>query len=940
MKRIFFAFMTLSFLISCSIPQISKKCPLDQNPLPMDSRILMGTLDNGLTYYLCKNVIQKDEAVFRLIVKVGSVQETEQQLGSAHFIEHMAFNGSAHFNKNALVEFFRSKGMGFGAGLNAHTSWEETVYKFRIPTNESTTLDQAFLVLEDWVSGLSFDPIEVEKERSVIIEEWRQSRGIYSRALQKEFYPKLFNHSRHSDRHAIGKLAVLERITAEELQRFYQDWYQPRNMAIVIVGDIDVEDMDCRVKNTFSKMTNQRHAPPLVRYKISTHKKTLYAAVADPEANESYLQIIWKNACRDLKTEQDFKNMLVEQLYISILNTRFQTIDERGSPITVDSSFKRNDQIGFLPCIELHINIKQNQYKEGLMQALFECEKAQRFGFQPSELDRAKKELLGKAIVSLKRKTTKSNEELVLDYIDKVINGNTIISEEIYLRLMKRFLPTIELQDLYNVRKRYNGCENRLIALFGTEESSEHFPSERDIENLLNEIKFAILEPYRDEFISLNFFSNQMPPGKIINEARYEEVNVTSWYLSNGLKVVLKPRLYSNNILIHAYSPGGYSVIPNEDYWSTKLAVNVLRKSGMGPYKRSDLVKNLIDKRIILDPYINFYEEGIQGGASPEELETALQLMCLGITQPIFDKEIFEEEVKLFKDSINNNKNTADWTFQEEMVRAIIPGNNGAIHPTLKDAALLNADVSKRRILERFQNSNDFTLQLVGDFEIEKIKPLILKYAATLPGGKKETIRASNIVLPSGPLRVDVNESIENKSRVEMILLHQSSYSEKKMFEFEIFEYLIDIQVDREIREKQGLIYSGHVYAEFDMGSGPFYRLMFRTECAPENTEKVVAEYTKILNHLRSVPIPEDDVEAMRKSFRDSYKNRIMENPYWAEKLKLIISQQGDPTDIIAREDWIEEITPESVQEDAMTYLQKDHLIIGILNPKNTKESS
>jgi zinc protease len=935
MKKNILVFSLIFFIVSCSryveIDSVQLKVKL-----PMDDRIMTGVLENGLTYYLRKNQHPADEAVFRLVLKVGSVQETEQQLGAAHFVEHMAFNGTRHFEKNDLIEFFRDTGMGFGPDLNGHTGWEETVYKFRIPVDKPEIVDKAFLVLGDWIDGLTFNPLETEKERGVVIEEWRKSRGIYSRAYQKHYYPKLFSYSRHAGRYPIGDLSVLKNITVNELKQFYRDWYQPRHMALIIVGDINPAEMKSRITNAFSKIKNRKDAPQLVKYPIPDHREFLYTTISDPDTTGSFIQIIQKNKSRELKTELEFRDYLIERLYISILNTRIQVKEKKGSALAVGSVYVKSGQIRFLPHHTFLIRVKENRYKDGLQEAFVELEKIKRFGFHESELERAKKELRKNAKIYLREKDNTTNKELVPLLVDAVIRGDVIVSEDTHYNLVEKYLPNIRLEDLNQARSKYNINYNRMITIFGTEKAQDSFPTHADARSLQKEMKMIALEPSLDEVSDLPFFTGQIEPGKIVAEKKLAKIGVTVWELSNGITVVLKPTKFKEEeILVNGYSPGGYSMIPKEEYWSSSLSTQVFMRSGVGPFKRTDLIKRLIFKNVEINPYIGHYEEGVSGNASPEDLEILLQLIHLGVTQPRFDPEIFAESATNFTDHVKNNQDTANWKFSYELNKTVFPQSHWLIMPTLKDAEMLNMEASRKNLLVRLQNTGDFTFQFVGNFELDWIKPLVLKYVATLPAGKKEQIRDLNINSPKGQFKVVVNENLENKSELNIILHHDFPYSEQTLLELATLAQLINQKILREIREKQSLIYSGGTNFYIGIGPRPYSRFIFHTLCAPENVETVISEYKRILQELRSYSVDDAQLEGVKKNFQNKIKNKLVTNAYWARKLKLIMSQNGDPNQILESAHWVDQITPETVLESAEKYLKPDNFIIGILNPKN-----
>jgi len=589
-----------------------------------------------------------------------------------------------------------------------------------------------------------------------------------------------------------------------------------------------------------------------------------------------------------------------------------------------------------LPHHTFLIWVKENRYQDALREAFVELEKIRRFGFHESELERAKKEMRNNAKIYLREKDNKTNEEVAQRLVDAVIREIPNLSEQAYYNLAKKYLPNIRLEDLNLARSKYNINYNRMIAIVGTEKAQASFPSHADARSLQDAMKMTALEPALDEVSDLPFFTGQIQPGEIIAEKKLGKIGVTVWELSNGITVVLKPTDFKKEeILINGYSPGGYSMIRREEYWSATLSAGVFLQSGVGPFKRTDLIKRLIFKNVKINPYIDYYEEGVSGHASPEDLEVLLQLIHLGVTQPRFDREIFAESATNFTDHVKNNQDTANWKFFYQWNKTVFPQSHWLILPTLQDAELLNPEVTRENLLMRLQNTGDFTFQFVGNFELDWIKPLVLKYIATLPAGEKEEIGDLKLNSPAGRFKVVVNENIEPKSEIYVILHHDFPYAEQTLLQMGTLAKLINQHITRDIREQQSLIYSGHVKPWMGIGPRPSSRFVFHAVCAPENAETVISEYKRILQELRSHPVDDDQLEGVKKYFQNLIKNKLITNAYWAKKLKLSMSQNGDPNQIVKAAQWFDQITPETVRESAEKYLQPDNLIIGILHPKN-----
>jgi len=932
MKRFIWLFILAIGLSVCTTDKGVNQDDL-KRPLPFDLSITNGKLENGLAYYIKENQTPSHEVVIWLIVKAGSLLEQEQQRGAAHFIEHMAFNGSSHFKKNEMDDFFRCNGMRIGSDINASTGFYETIYKVSLNNSSPNTLRKGFDVLEDFISCITFDPNEVEKERKIIIEELRKSQGMMDHTFQ-QYFSILTNHSMHSSRMPIGSLEVIKKIKPEELKRFYSTWYKPERISIVIVGDVNVLNVKQKITKQFSKISGKENSASLKEHSFPSHLGTRYITIIDPEIVSSQILISNKSSLNPYKTLQDLRDFLIEKLYVSMINTRIITSDKTIKCYGTKSGYQIN-RYSFFKTHEFTVDVKDTLFKECLSDSIKEIEQIRRFGFHDSELNRAKKEILIQMKSDFEEEKKQTSYKFVESYTSHILSDKTILSAESSLKYAKKLLPNIKLNDVNEARNRYNTLDNRIIAFFGNLENEKRIPTESEIDDILNTIKNIKLTTYLDNVSDLPFFPKQLNPGKIVLEKQYEKIGVTTWLLSNGAKVVLKPTDFlKSEILVDAYSPGGFSLVNQQDYRSSRLAISVFNESGIGPFKKSDLIKRLTQKQVVGSPYIDTYEEGFEAESPPENIEVLLQMIHLGFTQPRFDPNIFQEQKKIAKEFINSVQSKPRWRILNQINKSLYPNNKWAQQATLDDIEKINYSASKKSLLDRFSSGSDFTFQFVGNFEVKKIKPHILKYLATLPSGKKEIIKDLKLIPPKGKIKIITNEIYDNKSEIYISLNSEYSYSEAIITELETISRLIEVQIFQAMREKLGLIYSSEVDYKVISQPEPYLNFSFTTTCSPQNVNRIISEFYKIVNDIKLNPVDAGMLVGVLQSQKRVLKESLKENSYWAEKLKKNIMENQNINDILQSKALINKTTPSIVQTIAGKYLNLDNSVIIISNPK------
>ncbi|MCD4721154.1 MAG: insulinase family protein [Desulfobacula sp.] len=935
MKRIFVLIISLLLLSSCLSHVVFGPEDLNKN-LVKDPVIRTGVLDNGLRYVIRVNKNPEKKAEFRFGVNVGSLLESEDEQGAAHFIEHMAFNGTRNFRQNELFDFFQKNGMAFGPDLNAYTSHTKTVYRFSLPTDQKEIIDKGFLILKDWANEIVFEKIEVDKERNIILEELRARKSV-SKRVRDQIMPLVCGPS-YLKRLPIGKESIIKTITHQRLKAVYKQWYQPGRMSVVVVGDIDADEIESKIKSTFSSLKNNENLPELKDFDIPEYKTVQYLNVKDPELTEASIKIYQLIKTNKLLKENDLRQYLTEQLYITILRNRLmdKSLSERSYHRVLCSRGWQTDHDGFF---YLEAKVKDNKFRQCFKDIFLEYERLTRYGVLKSELKEAKKNLLKGSVADCVEQDTKKSKNFANKYIIKVLQKSIIFSPISYSSLCTKYLPSIQVGDINNFYNQLD-ASNRVVISMGNNASSKYLPNKKKIEEIVAEVKSKQLAPYSHQITKSGLLTKDVTKGTIVKKTYYKKINVTILELSNGARVILKPTLFKrNDISFWCYSPGGLSLLKPELLPLKLLADPIVQNSGIGHYSKQELYKKLMSKKIRARVYVDPYEEGIRGNCSPENIELFFQIISHGISQPRFDENAFEEQKIKYAQQIKHMQNTAFWKFQRKIIETTWPDNDYSQPITEESIMQLDSNLCKKSLKDRFQNAEDFTFQFVGNFKMHNILPLVEKYLAGLPAGKaKEQPKDLGLKPLPGKYAFSINENLEDKSNIIIQLNHYYTITERKVSEFSALENILNMKIIEELREKQGLIYSGHVACRFySVKPSPHSQIIFHFTCAPENVDRVVCGLKAILQDLRETRMSKEKIETIKKILLNQSKKTRSDNDWWSHALRDFVMLNQDLNTLMEHENYIKELTPATLQNHAKKYLEETNILIAVLNPKSAE---
>lgn len=908
--------------------------------LPLDQAIKTGKLDNGLTYYVRRNGVPADRVELWLVVNAGSLLEDEDQRGLAHFVEHMAFNGTRNFAKQELVKYLESIGMRFGADVNASTSFDETIYTLTIPTDKPEFVEKGFQILEDWAHGITFDPEEVDKERGVVIAEWRLGRGASARMVDQQI-PVLFQGSRYAERLPIGKKEILETATAETLSRFYKDWYRPDLMAVIAVGDIEPTRMEELIRKHFSQIPAAESPRERPLYPVPEHAETLVATATDPETTQTTVSVYSKLPARQQDRVGDYRRSIVEGLYHSMLNARLEEIARRpDAPFLYAGSgaglFVRSSEMTVQQAA-----VREGEVETGLAALLTEIERVRRHGFTPTEVERAKKEwLLAYEKIYSERRVIPS-ATLAAEYSRGFLEAEPLPGVPAELVLVRRFLPEIGVDEVNRLAEEWLNDGNRVILVQAPAKPEAQPPSREALLAVFQKVRQSEVAAYVDRVQAGPLVAETPKPGKIVKESKLSDLGITEWKLSNGVRVILKPTsLQRDEILLTGFSPGGHSLVPDEDYPSAVFASTVMAEGGVGSFDKVTLDKALSGSTARVEPYISQLEEGVQGTAATKEAETLFQLVYLTITQPRKDPDAFRSLQTLLRSAVANRQAEPEAVFADRMREAMTQH-----HPRFRPISpewieRIDLDTADRIYRERFADAGDFTFILVGNVSPSTLKPLVLTWLGSLPTtGRNETWRDVGMRPPTEVVNVRVEKGIEPKSQVEIVFTGPAEFSREGRHDVGALSTVLETRLREVLREDMGAVYGVAVDGDLSRRPWPSYEFSISFGCAPEKVDELVKAVFAEIASIQANGVAEPYLTQVREAERRTRELNLTDNQFWLQALELYYTEQLDPKDILRFDELIATITSDRMRDTARRYLDTSRYALGVLAPEKQPEA-
>jgi zinc protease len=909
-------------------------------PLPVDPKVRIGTLPNGIRYYIRQNPKPEKRAELRLVVNAGSILENENQLGLAHFVEHTAFNGTTHFAKNDLVKYLQSIGVRFGADLNAYTGFDETVYILPVPTDTARIVDQAFTILEDWARGQTFDSTEVVNERGVVREEWRLGKGAGDRMLH-QWLPIALKGSRYAERLPIGNEPSIMSATSARLRSFYNNWYRPDLEAVIAVGDFKPADMEAEIKKHFASIPKPVNPTKRPIADVPSNKEPLIAIASDKEATSSDVSLIFKLPAEKTKTVGDYRRALMERLYLGMLNDRLDEIAQKPDAPFLGAGASKGNLIGRnTDAFTLSAGVKDGAIERGLEALVAESKRVDQFGFLQSELDRQKESLVRGYERAYAERDKSQSASFVQEYINNYLNGEAIPGIEYEYKLVQELVPTIALADVNKLASNWITDENRIVIAQSPQKDSVRIPTRAELAAAVQRGERATVTAYTEDLSSSALVEHAPAPGKIVSTRSIPSVNVFEWKLSNGARVLVKPTDFkADEVLFGAFSPGGTSLAPDSDYMSAALASQITTISGLGKFNHTDLQKKLAGKVASAGVNIGETNEGLTGHASPRDLETMLQLIYLDFTAPRFDSSAYEAFKNQVGPFLANRSSDPDQVFSDTVTSTMTQHNFRSRPLTAATFAEVNPEKALAFYKDRYADASDFTFVFVGNVDSTALRPLVETYLASLPSlSRKETFRDNGGAPPKGIVEKVVHKGVEPKANTIIDFTGACQYAPASRFAIRSLVELFQIKINETLREQLGGAYSPSVGGGCNRVPRQEYSITVQFNSAPENVEKLTQSVFALIDSLKKQPPTQADVDKVKEQLLRSREVEIKQNAYWLGNI-LAREQSGEDLAGLLNpyDEMIKALTPVQIQQAAQKYFDTNNYARFILLPETGK---
>jgi Predicted Zn-dependent peptidases len=944
-------FLPLALSLSLTAPLLAQKAqsptpaasagaiPLTTR-LPVDPKVKIGTLPNGIRYYIRKNLKPEKRAELRLVVNAGSVLENDNQLGLAHFVEHTAFNGTTHFAKNDLVKYLQSIGVRFGADLNAYTSFDETVYILPVPTDTARIVDEAFTILEDWAHGQVFDSAEVTNERGVVREEWRLGKGANDRMLH-QWLPTVLRGSIYAKRLPIGNEASIMSATPARLRSFYKNWYRPDLQAVIAVGDFDPAAIEALIKKHFSGIPKAVNAPKRTLATVPPNKEPLIGIGYDKEATGSDVELMFKLPVEQTKTVADYRRLLTERLYLSMLNTRFAEIAQKPDAPFLGAGGSKGNFIGrTTDAFTLGAGVKDGGIDRGLEALLIEAKRVDQFGFLQSELDRQKESLIrGYERANAEREKTQSSS-FVQEYINNYLTGEPIPGIEYEYKLVQQLVPTITLADVNKLASKWITDENRVIIAQSPEKDSVKIPTRAELMAVFEQSAKAPVTAYTENLSTEKLLASTRPAGTITSGREIPAVNITEWKLSNGARVLVKPTDFkADEVLFGAYSVGGTSLASDSDFMSAALASQIVARGGLGQFNLIDLQKKLAGKAASAGANIGETSEGLSGRASPKDLETMFQLIYLDFTAPRLDTAAFQALKNQIGPYLANRGADPDEVFSDTVQVTMSQHSVRARPLTAATFAEVNPEKAYAFYKDRFADASDFTFVFVGNVDTTSLKPLVEKYLASLPStGRTENFRDNGGEPPKGVVERVVRKGVEPKANTIIDFTGSCAYSPETRFALRAMMELFQIKLNESLREQLGGVYSPSAGGGCARVPRQQYSIQVQFNSSPENVEKLSKTVFALIDSLKSQGPTQADVDKVKEELTRAHEVEVKQNSFWLANIMGREQAGEDVAGLLGPYDaMIRNLTASQIQDAAKKYFDVNNYARFVLLPENGK---
>ncbi len=905
--------------------------------IPVDKNLRTGKLNNGFTYYIRHNETPANRAYLYLVNHVGSVLEDDDQQGLAHFMEHMNFNGTKHYPKNELEDFLQKAGVQFGADLNAHTSYDETVFQLPIPTDEPDLIEKAADIIRDWAQDALLDSVDINEERGVVLEEERLGLGASER-MRRQYMPVLLNHSRYAARAPIGLHSILTSFKPDVLRRFHHDWYRPGLQAIIVVGDVNADSIEEIIKQKFSDLKVPRPERERVAYTIPVTDENYFLQITDKEYTQDNIEILIKHKASQVKTVEQYRQLLLKNLFAQMLaGRRFSEISRQQSAAYSNMSMDIEPLLGGADMFAFNVIVKNDAWKNSFVQAWSYVEKLSKYGFTQAELDKAKTVYLQSIEQKLKTAAQTVSDDYVKEYQDAFLNGNAIAGIEWEAQYTKTHINEIGLKDINEVLNNYVKNNGTDIFVMSSEPKKSSLPDSVTLASWMKDVSDSTLKAFIADSVSKQLFARKIKPGKIVKRETVSKLGITEVTLSNGVKVVLKPTDFkTEQIFFRAFAPGGTSLYNDSDYDAAANAAALISHCGLDNLNPVELSNVLTAKTINVQSAINARDEQLNGGAVPADMETAMQLVYLQFTSPRKDDKLFKNTIENAAASLANRYADPMNIFADSVNYVL--GNYAYRSSPQTQQRLRNISRDKvyKIYKQRFGDASGFTFVFVGDFKTDSLLPLIEKYLGALPSSYKHAkARDLGIHIPSGQLVKKVYAGNENKAVVRLIFSGDYKYSALNNLSLNALTQILEMMLLRDIREKEAEVYTPSVQMLNNKYPQNRFAIVVTFGCAPENTEHLSQMVKQEMQLLTTNGPSGDDIIKFKAAYKKNIGLYLKDNSFWLTYLCGQYENDDDILQVLNMNNDLEQVSAETLKAAAATFMNTKNTIQFELLPAN-----
>lgn len=908
-------------------------------PLPVDPAMRIGKLGNGMTYYIRHNEEPKDRASFYIIQNVGALLENDNQNGLAHFLEHMAFNGTQHFPGKGIISTLEKHGVAFGRNINAYTAYTETVYNLSdVPVTHAGLVDTCLLVLNDWSHYLLLTDEEIDAERGVIAEEWRTRRDANFR-MREKYFPVLLKDSKYAVRDIIGDLNVIKTFDYNTLRSFYHDWYRTDLQAIAIVGDINVDEVEAKIKALFSAIPAVENAKARAKFEVPNHKETRFVLATDPEASQSMISLYIKHDGRpnDKKDISYYREELIANLYNMMINDRIAELLQKGEPPFINGDISFGGFVRDYDVLGISATANPNREAEALKAIYTEAQRIYRHGFTPTEVERAKSNLLTQLETKWKQKDKIRNDEYIDNIVEHFLTNEPLTSLDFDWEATQALLPSVETQEISAKAKEWMKPENRVIIIMGPEQEGIKHLNEEESLAILGEVEKSDIKPYEDAVTSSSLIEGELKGSPIVKSRKLEDFDAVEWTLGNNARVVYRKADYEkDNIQLLGLSLGGSSIYPENKVASAMMVPQFMEMFGVGDFDAVTLKKMLTGKNVSLGSSISDLNESFNGTSTPKDFETLLQLLYLQFEKPRFDEEAYQALKSRYQAYLANMANNPQKVMSDSLQLIM---TNYSKRTKLMVPEMFN-EVSLKQMEEiyrdRIADAGDFTFFIVGNIDEASVKPLVEKYIGSLTDlPRTENWKDNKVGVPEGKTNREIAIPLETeKATVVISFNNQSGYNPKNNLLTDVLKGILRLRYTEEIREKEGGTYGVSVSSSNKHFPREEKEVEMQFDTDPAKAEHLKSiVYSEIDKIIANGPTAEDLDKTVKNLLKEREQAKL-HNSYWMSTLSGYYMHNINNDAAENFEKILQAMTRTDVQQFAKEFFKTADVVDVVFKPK------